>query len=337
MENTNYKKLYFKYKIKYINLKKQIGSGTELDKIKTEKTIIPLFNFFHNAIKDKIKGIRANPEQIINTIRKQYNDDELIRELNLIDNISIDDINENPNLKQIEKIFTNIFDSMTTVPTIDINYLPNGIKLLLKKMNVDGFIEKRTCTVHEFMTKDGVEKICNNPTLVKGSCGEPAFFNELYNETRNNAKIIELLNLIESKYEQDTNIKIILGSHEQSVNTTSFELYFNEITGYENINTVISKITNSSLIKPYYIETYFPTNIQGTNKMVLDKILEMTKKFKFKIINKICGSCFRSLYYLVQNSTNDRLKYEVNPLQGLSNQSDSSDIRTCWEYSRKKT
>jgi hypothetical protein len=90
------------------------------------------------------------------------------------------------------------------------------------------------------------------------------------------------------------------------------------------------------LIGPYYIKVFFPLNIESSNKYVLDKIFQMTNKFKFIIINKICGSCFRSLYYLVQNSTKDRLTYQVNPGQGLSTVDDTYDIKSCWEQTRLK-
>jgi hypothetical protein len=345
----NYEKLYFKYKKKYINLKNQIGSGTELDKIKDDRRIKNDLERIYRLLGDSYFGsgpiIMSAINMLLENYNKNYNDKQLFKELQSI-TISDDEISNNPNLSQIKNTFENLSDYINSHQSATIN-LPegsDGFKLLLKQMGISQFIKRESCTVKKFMTEPDVEKFCNNPSLVLGSCGNPSFFQSLYNENSSNYKIIELLNLINEKNDDEQkNIRIILGvrSHKEflSYNNNNIDLYFNEeLPQSDDIDIVLNKInSDKDLIGPYYIKTYFPTNIEKSNKDVLDKILEMTNKFKFTIINKICGSCFRSLYYLVQNSTNDRLTYEVNPLQGLSNQSDSSDIRTCWEYSRKKT
>jgi hypothetical protein len=79
----------------------------------------------------------------------------------------------------------------------------------------------------------------------------------------------------------------------------------------------------------YHVKVGFPLNTDGTNKLVLDKILEITKVSKIHLYNQMCGTCHRSLYYLVQNAT-ENFTYTVNPEQGLGPQ-DTEDIKRCFK------
>lgn len=47
------------------------------------------------------------------------------------------------------------------------------------------------------------------------------------------------------------------------------------------------------------------------------------------MINKMCGTCHRSLYYLVKNASKN-FTYEVSPEQ-TTNTSDTDDIKKCFK------
>ena len=311
-----YKNKYIKYKKKYLELKKQFGGSTEFDNFKNNpryKNILLQLN------RTSIPKVVIIPQ--IRSIFSSINDDKLLSELNSISLTEyIEHTKTNDNIYLIYKIFNRI--KLTYDEASDIN--PAFMKLLNKL----GIIQK-SCTVDEFMTIDNPDKICNNPTLVRGSCSVPSFFNELDNENSNNDKIIELLNLIESKLPSGSTISIIVGATTESHSKPSnIKLYFGD--GGFNINEVLSEIRTKTLQNQYEIKNYFPTNIKGTNKNVLDKIIQLTDQYKIEFINKMCGSCFRSMYYLVKNTTKN-FEYEVSPEQGLSSIADTSEIRRCFK------
>jgi hypothetical protein len=156
----------------------------------------------------------------------------------------------------------------------------------LEQLGFKEFVKTKMCTVDQFMTKSNVGKYCNNPILVKGSCGNPSFFSSLYFENTSNQQIIRLFELIEEKNPTEKNIRIILGARsgkeKEELNDKYIDLYFNnqsEEIPYENINIILSNIEMEEvLIGPYYIKVFFPLNIEHSNKYVLDKILQMTNK-----------------------------------------------------------
>ena len=85
-----------------------------------------------------------------------------------------------------------------------------GLKLLCKQAGLN-LVFRKTCSVEEYMTLDDISN-CNNPTLVKGSLQEPAFFTNINNICINNDKIIKFLDLIIKKNIDNKKIIITLGS-----------------------------------------------------------------------------------------------------------------------------
>jgi hypothetical protein len=77
---------------------------------------------------------------------------------------------------------------------------------------------KKNCSVEEFMTIENPNEICNNPTLVKGSCAEPEFFKNIHTINLNNEKILEFLDLIIKSNITNKDINITLGSRDDSSN-----------------------------------------------------------------------------------------------------------------------
>ena len=192
-----------------------------------------------------------------------------------------------------------------------------------------------------------VIKHCNNPTLVQGSCGDPSFFSNLNTLNGSNNSIISLLEKIKAKLERGKSIGIILGATKRFDSSCDINLYFNiceAMNGvdptplcleYENFPKILHDIDTEPLKDCYKIRSFFPLNTELDNCRVLDLILELTNDYKIFLINQMCGSCFRSLYYLKQNATKN-YTYILQPEQGLSKPGglvvpDSVEIRNCFK------
>ena len=193
---------------------------------------------------------------------------------------------------------------------------------------------KKHCTINEMMTsQENIDIICYPEDLNKviGSCGEPSFINQQKVENEHNDKIIELFNYIIKLLPENSTIGICVGAVESPIiDKNDINLNFNFNADYMNIETILDNIkTNNKLKKNYYIKKYFPTNQFGSNKEVLDKILELTNKYKIYFTNKMCGSCFRSFWYLTKNAKQN-FDYSVNPEQKLGVM-DTQEIRRCFK------
>lgn len=185
------------------------------------------------------------------------------------------------------------------------------------------------CRIDQMMVNQDYER-CQNTSSVNGSCGDPSFreSNIDINETTKN-NLMNIFGGIIKYIEKD--IFIILGSHTPDLNFgDGIYLYFNKITGYENADSVIKKILskigfNEKKVS-FYINEYFPLSHNFENsREVLDLILSINEIKNITIVNKMCGTCHRSLYHLVKNGC----KYIVDPEQGLGIQ-DTLAIRSCF-------
>ena len=320
----DYQKKYLKYKEKYLNLKKQVGAGTELDKIKNSKYI----EVWVKAAIDALDSTRPSSSiQILNVQMKRiYDSDMLLKELKVLNNEEKIELKENKNLKALynfiaKAIDKNVIDESTKKD------LATGLLELVQLVDNYGIIIKKPCTVEEYMTLDNPEQICNNPTLVNGSCGDPAFFNNIHTINKDNEKIVEFLDLIKINNTDKNRVNITLGS--RNIRPSSeIHITFNEFASGEEIDKYIKELKEEKISKTYHLSATFPLNTDGSNKLVLDKVLEMTRDFEIFLSNKMCGSCFRSLYYLVQNA-NENFTYSVNPEQGLA-PADTPDIQKCF-------
>lgn len=89
-----------------------------------------------------------------------------------------------------------------------------------------------------------------------------------------------------------------------------------------------AKILNNIVGKKYTFNLFFPLNCTGNSKKILDSLAYMNNNnnIKPRITNRMCGTCHRSLYYLVQCG----IEYFVNPEQGLGNQ-DNFAIKKCFK------
>ena len=317
----NYKQKYLKYKNKYLSLKNQIGKGLELENFKNNITIRANLTVIKSLLAN---NITRNISKSFNQIKKNYNDEQLFNEINMLTT----DIPNEANFELVKEIFNRLKNIEYNFELLE---LGPGIELLLQKLGVE-IIKKKLCSIEEFMTIKYPNLICANTHLVEGSCGDPTFFSQLENINPDNNKIMEILDLVELKLEKGKKIRIVIGAIKDNefVQEGDLTLYISPINTFNSFDLIIDQIKSSNnLESEYKINGYFPTNQFGENKNVLDKIINLTNKFNIKFVNKICGSCFRSMWYLVQNTTKNFI-YEVSPGQGLDS-ADSEGIRTCFK------
>lgn len=312
----------YKY-IGFRTIDKQTGGGTELGKIDStiSKHILTklIAQIKRGSIKfEEIRSFEASLTQFY----RQFNESELSKEIDEIDFPSLP-------LSDGLQLYVNLFN--IDRHGIDLSFLriPKVHQKLISKLSIR---VKRSCTVEEFMTqsREFIDDTCNNFDLVKGSCAEPHFLASIGTQINNADIIITFLTLMESIYNSKTHLNIILGSHDAPYNgsSSSICLYFNNIEGYTPINKYIDEMRAGITRNTYMIKTFFPLEAIGEDKRVLDKVLELNSHYIITIYNRMCGSCFRSLHYLINNPRGSMM-YIVNPEQGL-NTNDTPEIIKCF-------
>lgn len=215
-------------------------------------------------------------------------------------------------------------------------YIKTNLKLLDDETKTAlEFKNVRECSVEELMTLNDYDTTCNNITRVTGSCGDPSFLKsnkEISEDSKNNW--IRLLDTIKSKLSERETFEIILGAinpdeKKSGFSLSNIELYADEASDYKSLDECITKIndrTPGAHLKIFF-KNYFPLSHNFPNSIeVLNKVLEM-KPVRLRLTNRMCGTCHRSLYYLVQKGVD----YIVNPDQGLNPTLDTDEIRNCFK------
>jgi hypothetical protein len=312
LEGGYYKNKYLKYKQKYLGLKNNLIGGN-WDKLNKLDVLI----FFNKRTEYSYQFIGSSS---FKTICKRL-------EINITDLITDLKKTDQPLPEFVTKFRTLISNNVPYSVAIN-NFISSDESsdvAELFKIIIEGI--SRKCEVTDFMVtlnKDDIQK-CSNKELVKGSCGEPAFFDNIESKENDNDTILLSYFKIIHKYIKErnkSNLIIVLGADKYS-----------EITE-TTTNSVILYITpNPKWIKELvlsdkiYLNAFFPLAINTpTIKNILEEIININKICKVKIINKMCGTCFRSLYYLVRN----KIDYEVNPDQGFTS-ADTAAIRSCFK------
>ena len=334
----DYKQKYLKYKKKYGNLKLQIGSGPHMDKLTLKKKAGPSF-------KDLVESLAEyfNYHTFENLFLK-YLTNELLDELRKLDKLT---------LEAYKSENDEIFSQISSISNIDTYHKYSDHHKEILRILFDVIVQ-HNCTVEEFMTyNDSFDPNihCKNTSLVKGSCGAPGFFDTLNNDTfdaDNPINYINLFDKIKQKLIPGQSIGIIIGATNTYDSTCNINLYFNPcFQAYLSLNEglwsgcddhisfddILHDIDNNPLKYNYKIKSRFPLNTGPNSLIVLNKILELTKEYRITLINQMCGSCFRSFYYLKQKATQNFI-YRVQPEQGLSSEMDSDQIRNCFTRSR---
>ncbi len=325
----DYYKKYLKYKSKYIAIKNQIGKGY----LSALGRLSELLRYYSPLLKDKLIS------DIYRKI-KLVNQQELKQELENLNEIEItqyvgflnlkNKIDFNLNGQEISRQIIENCKVTENDPTVCEN-----LKLIIKNL---GYSILSSCSTEEFMSTVNNSTQCTNNADVEGSCGEPNFFNELTKANSYNDKLIQILNIIQAKLEPGKTIALVVGEtlpHQEGDITLYMDKGelgdYSDRVSLNNIDTIIRLMQTREDIKGVYnISCTFPTNqIGGNNKEVLDKVIELTETYNVKFINKMCGSCFRSMYYLVHNTTQN-FTYEVSPAQGLTVK-DTNEIKKCFK------
>lgn len=210
------------------------------------------------------------------------------------------------------------------------------------------------CSVGQWMNLTEEElKLCNNSTLVYGSCGDPSFmhtiegngtpelgnlFQKLLDTTTDNQKLAIVVGAIlptEFNVNGYTTVVYIDPSYLPQDNS-NFRIYDNN-TNIKSSNSIELDNVTMGEGKIYYIGAYFPLNIQGEiNINIINKIMELQNKIHIGFYNKMCGTCFRSFWYIINYGKN--ITYYLSPAQG-TDVTDHGGIVDCfkdWVYTRGK-
>lgn len=308
----DYNNKYLKYKSKYLNLKNLLRGGgkyTQIIKMVCQEL----------TKKNKISDLILN-----NFLVKQ--------------DFKIEDYEEDlTKLKTVLKKETIISNSRTKKDITFEDYLRLQNENISEDiLNFFEIKQVKRCTIEELMTLTNFKEECSLLTDVTGSCGDPTFIgtNSDITEVYKN-QWIDLLNLIDLKLDGLKYIDFVIGATEKNYSAFTdkekiLTLCICPIASYEKFDVVITDIKSkdSLLDKIYKIEFEFPLSHNFPNsKIVLKKIIDLHKKVPVRITNRMCGTCFRSMYYLVQNG----ISYIVDPEQGLDKNLDTTEIRKCFK------
>ena len=191
------------------------------------------------------------------------------------------------------------------------------------------------CQPEELMSNPNYEVKCVNVTCVNGSCGHPSFRDglaDLSDEVRD--QNIRIFNLILEKNDIRY-LDIILGATTNVRSDfddlgNSLQLCISPIDNFDNFETLQNKIKTTADFKGqlFTFKSEFPLNhITPNCKAVLDLLLQINASIKVRITNRMCGTCHRSLYFLVKHG----IEYKVNPEQGLNPVLDTPEIINCFK------
>ena len=330
---SDFRAKYLKYKNKYLSLKKIKGGASEWDKLSSSIAgfsgkMIFVQHAAYIGYNDHVKFIM--PAHLNTLIKKFKIDiDKLLTEL------EEDPIPESAQMLQ-KKIFSNMPKDININEQID--KIPDEhIKKIFQIL-----IEKKTnCTVEQYMNLPSDEVfLCQNRQLVKGSCSEPGFFEKLEAKPGKYKSLNDLFSLVKDKMEYKDQLTIILGASKYpdefniKGDSRTLVLYITASIVHKSFITLdeaIKKLSEPEPINVLMISTEFPLEKPDNEILLIIKTLDEIKKSgkNVKIINKICGSCFRTFYHLVKKVGID---YEVSPYQGLDS-ADTPAIQNCFRYS----
>ena len=204
--------------------------------------------------------------------------------------------------------------------------------------------EQKMCKIDELMSNPNYIDECKNNNVVTGSCGDPAFKSNALTsitDTQRDEYIhifdgIIHKNSISDELNNIQYLDIILGATTNKVSDfkkedTTLKLFISPNDTFSDSFIICKNILDNPLRnQTLYFNSFFPLNhISPNNLLVLNKILEINNKYniKVRITNRMCGTCHRSLYYLVKNG----IDYKVNPEQDLDKKDDTEPIRYCFK------
>jgi len=302
---SNYKDKYLKYKNKYLKLK-MLGGGK-----------------FSNALNSFIKDKKTECGVLNYMFNKPSN------------NFKIED-----HKNEMETILSMIDELYVRMPLgVEIPFLKWIGKYLENPEIIDYLKAPKFCSLEELMTFKNPERECSNVEGVYGGCGSPHFNagNNDIDESQKD-KWITIIDIITEKFKNESSPKyldLVLGAtrrYEPAFdNKDSFTLNINPTNiEFDEYDSFIAKLKELPKMKNEILKFKgsFPlTHNYPKSLEILNKLIKIHHNgIIVRITNRMCGTCHRSLYYLVKNY----IFYEVAPEQGLGVQ-DTPEIRKCFK------
>lgn len=336
-ETTDYRGKYLKYKAKYLRLKSVRGGGTESQVIKLMGT----------------KLRKATPQDLTPYTATHLSAlVSLLSSLERTKTLNLADPDVRRELQDVGRIIGSMdYDrSLSQMFRENVQRLPQGDALVELLLGSSASIPMKECSVEELMTRADIVTTCKNLTKVFGSCSEPAFVDTIGKDLSDQvaqglrtlfSTIVERLDQLDkddkNKERRPTTLILDVGAHNESASKVpdSLILRFVTLPRAPLLETVVPQIAKEENLnnKVYTIQEHFPLDHNGTNTArVMDYIKDtVMPKIKIRIENKICGTCFRSFYYLVKHGA----EYIVNPAQGAKPPMDTDEILRCFKGSKQ--
>lgn len=329
-----YKNKYLKYKSKYLKLKKQMGRGFGEDVVLLDSPRQPPSPFSPTATLDPI--VQKLNQYIRPTLGKPKIEPMIAGMIVRL--MESDDF-------KLDKYKDKLYEIKEKLLLSDVSYKGYDKEPFVDaigKSNVnfeikDFFNSKKECTIDELMTLPDYAEKCYNLNKVKGSCSHPSFQDSNRDLTLISKDfLLEILSLVERKLSDKKNVylDLVLGATEFKYsdfedNKNSVTVLINENHGINNNEILETMKKEENIIgKKYEFDLQFPLSFKYANSMsVLSEIIKLNSSgLDVRITNRICGTCFRSLWYLVGKG----IQYKVRPEQSL-NDADTVAIRKCFK------
>jgi hypothetical protein len=351
---SSYEQKYLKYKQKYLALKEQYPF-VQGDSFKQKYVVLKEQYPFVQGDSFKQKYV-ALKEQMIGG-GKYFHQIKILKALldknqkipdDLLKIFNYSDFNLTEYKSELDIIRDKIFGKIVQKGLVQIDF-EEYIKNYITKEEIRdyfGISEYRECNIEELMTLPDYDTKCKNVTKVSGSCDDPSFLHN-NNEISDIQKIKyeNIIDIITAKFKNESEPKyldFVLGAVETKEDNTfnsnfndrqnSFTLNINIslIPRFLNYDTFINELNKLSSLKnqKLYLNEPFPLSHNFPNsKHILDRIIYLHNSgLKVRITNRMCGTCHRSLYYLVKHG----IEYIVAPEQGVKI-TDTEEIQKCFK------
>jgi len=344
---SSYEQKYLKYKQKYVALKEQypfVQGESIKQKYVALKEQYPFvqgdsIKQKYVALKEQMIGGGKYTPQISRLVSSVLSNNDFImsNHFNIFDQ---DDFILQDYKLQLDKIKDKIIYKNISVNGKLMSF-SNAIQNITNTEIFDyfGINKLKDCNIEELMTLPNYKTTCKNVTKVSGGCGFPSFENgnkEISDIQRR--EFDNIIDIITTKFKNESEPKyldLVLGATTylfSSFNERdhSFGLIINQMPKFLNYKTFIDKLNQLPSLKnsKLCLNDYFPLSHNFPNsKHILDRIIDLHNNgVKVRITNRMCGTCHRSLYYLVKHG----IEYIVSPEQLLGEQ-DTKEIQKCFK------
>lgn len=287
---------------------KSIINNKDINTMEIDRKIKEMLLFFNSKMGvDDISEFNMTVEKVINTI-KTYNIVKMNYFIFLYNIISKDTISKNYKtnnhyLKKIKKYYENIMSLMSETTNYTAKF----------HSKYDDFMKKYSRFItYGNLIETYAKKYHKNPLLLE--------YESIINDTKvdlNEIKTyMDMPRFVSSDNDNDKKEfykKNYLEYMEPNILTKICRLDYPDDG---NIKKDFYKKFYLEHMEPikFLIKNLFPIDQFGSNKNVLDKIVDISTRYDIIIINKMNSTCYRSFYYLVHKSKqtkNSSIKYKT--------------------------